>query len=154
MNANSDKDYIDAKIESVRAGMDGRLEAFEANVNGRFAELNAKIDKSVAELNEKIDKSVAELNAKIDKSVAELNAKIDKSVAELRKDIAEFSSRMVQWMVGLFLASMAIFITLMTFVLNNAVPKATPATPPVIIQLSPQGVTIPPPAAPAAKPQP
>ena len=132
MNANSDKDYIDVKIEAVRAGMDGRLDAFEANVNGRFAELNAKIDKSVAEL----------------------NAKIDKSVADLRKDIAEFSARMVQWMVGIFLASMAIFITLMTFVLNNAVPKAAPATPPVIIQLSPQGLAIPPPAAPAAKPQP
>ena len=39
MNANSDKDYIDAKTEAVRAGMDGRLDAFEANVNGRFAEL-------------------------------------------------------------------------------------------------------------------
>ena len=165
MNANSDKDYIDAKTEAVRAGMDGRLDAFEANVNGRFAELNAKIDKSVAELNAKIDKSVAELNAKIDKSVAELNAKIDgsvaelnakidKSVADLRKDIAELSARMVQWMVGIFLASMAIFITVMTFVLNNAVPKAAPATPPVIIQLSPQGLAIPPPAAPAAKPQP
>nr|WP_315215007.1 hypothetical protein [uncultured Duganella sp.] len=121
MNANSDKDYIDVKIEAVRAGMDGRLDAFEANVNGRFAELNAKIDKSVA---------------------------------ELRKDIAEFSARMVQWMVGIFLASMAIFITLITFVLNNAVPKTAPATPPVIIQLSPQGLAIPPPAAPAAKPQP
>lgn len=132
MNANSDKDYIDVKIEAVRAGMDGRFDAFEANVNGRFAELNAKIDKSFAEL----------------------NAKIDKSVADLRKDIAEFSARMVQWMVGIFLASMAIFITLMTFVLNNAVPKAAPATPPVIIQLSPQGLAIPPPAAPAAKPQP
>ena len=154
MNANSDKDYIDAKTEAVRAGMDGRLDAFEANVNGRFAELNAKIDKSVAELNAKIDKSVAELNAKIDRSVAELNAKIDKSVADLRKDIAELSARMVQWMVGIFLASMAIFITVMTFVLNNAVPKAAPATPPVIIQLSPQGLAIPPPAAPAAKPQP
>jgi hypothetical protein len=154
MNANSDKDYIDAKTEAVRAGMDGRLDAFEANVNGRFAELNAKIDKSVAELNAKIDKSVAELNAKIDGSVAELNAKIDKSVADLRKDIAELSARMVQWMVGIFLASMAIFITVMTFVLNNAVPKAAPATPPVIIQLSPQGLAIPPPAAPAAKPQP
>ena len=154
MNANSDKDYIDAKTEAVRAGMDGRLDAFEANVNGRFAELNAKIDKSVAELNAKIDKSVAELNAKIDGSVAELNAKIDKSVADLRKDIAELSARMVQWMVGIFLASMAIFITVMTFVLNNAVPKAAPATPPVVIQLSPQGLAIPPPAAPAAKPQP
>ena len=143
MNANSDKDYIDAKTEAVRAGMDGRLDAFEANVNGRFAELNAKIDKSVAEL-----------NAKIDTAFADLNAKIDKLGADLRKDIAEFSARMVQWMVGIFLASMAIFITLMTFVLNNAVPKAAPATPPVIIQLSPQGVIIPPPAAPAAKPQP
>lgn len=136
MNANSDKDYIDAKIESVRAGMDGRLDAFEANVNGRFAELNAKIDKSVAEL----------------------NAKIDKLGADLRKEIAESSARMVQWMVGIFLASMAIFITVMTFVLNNAVPKAAPAAPPlqpmapVIIHLSPQGATTSPP--PTGQPQP
>ena len=125
MNANSDKDYIDAKIESVRAGMDGRLDAFEANVNGRFAELNAKIDKLGA---------------------------------DLRKEIAESSARMVQWMVGIFLASMAIFITVMTFVLNNAVPKAAPAAPPlqpmapVIIHLSPQGATTSPP--PTGQPQP
>lgn len=163
MNANSDKDYIDAKVEAVHADMDGRLDTFEANVNGRFAEVNAKIDKSVAELNAKIDTGVAQLNAKIDTAVAqlnakidtvaaELNAKIDKLGAELRKEIADFSSRMVQWMVGLFLASMAIFITVMTFVLNNAVPKAAPATPPVIIQLSPQGVTFPAPAVPAPLP--
>ena len=125
MNANSEKDYIDAKIESVRAGMGGRLDAFEANVNGRFAETNAKIDQLGA---------------------------------DLRKEIAESSARMVQWMVGIFLASMAIFITVMTFVLNNAVPKAAPAAPPlqpmapVIIHLSPQGVTTAPP--PAVQPQP
>ncbi|HWW71223.1 MAG TPA: hypothetical protein VN089_14880 [Duganella sp.] len=154
MNANSDKDYIDAKTEAVRAGMDGRLDTFEANVNGRFAEMNAKFDTAVAELNAKIDKSVAELNAKIDTVAAELNAKIDKMGAELRKEIADASARMVQWMVGIFLASMAIFITVMTFVLNNAVPKAAPVTPPVIIQLSPQGVTLPAPAAPAVKPRP
>ena len=86
--------------------------------------------------------------------VAELCAKIDKLGADLGREIAESATRLVQWMVGLFLASMAIFITVMTFVLNNAVPKAAPATPPVIIQLSPQGLAIPPPAAPAAKPQP
>ncbi|MEO5932182.1 MAG: hypothetical protein ABIQ08_01325, partial [Duganella sp.] len=143
MNANSDKDYIDAKVEAARAGMDGRLDAFEANVNSRFAEMNAKFDKSVAEL-----------NAKIDTVAAELNAKIDKLGAELRKEIAEVGARMVQWMVSIFLASMAIFITVMTFVLNNAVPKAAPATPPVIIQLSPQGVTLPAPAAPAVNPRP
>jgi hypothetical protein len=142
MNANSDKDYLDAKIAVVRAGMDGRLDAFEENVNGRFAETNAKIDRIFIEL-----------NAKIDYFSAELNAKIDSSVAELRKDIAEYSARMVQWMVGLFIASMAIFITVITFVLNNAVPRAQAAMPPVIIQLSPQGATMLP-AAPPAKQQP
>ena len=123
MNANSDKDYIDAKIESVRAGMDGRLDAFEANVNGRFAQLHAKIDQLGA---------------------------------DLRKDIAESGARMVQWMVGIFLAAMAIFITVMTFVLNNAVPKAAAPSlqpmAPVIIHLSPQGVTTSPP--PAVQPPP
>ena len=147
MNANSDKDYIDTKVEAVQAGMDGRLDTFEANVNGRFAEMNAKLDKSVAELYAKIDTVAAQLNARIDT----IDAKIDKLGAELRKELADVSARMVQWMVGIFLASMAIFITLMTFVLNNAVPKAAPVTPPVIIQLSPQGVTFPVPAAPAAK---
>lgn len=130
MNANSDKDYLDAKVEAVRAGMDGRLDTFEENVNGRFAGMNATFDKSVAEL----------------------LAKIDKLSAELCKEIADVGSRMVQWMVGLFLASMAIFITMITFVLNNAVRTAAPATPPVIIQLSPQGVTFPVPAAPAPPP--
>jgi hypothetical protein len=132
MNANSDKDYIDAKIESVQAGMDGRIDSFEANVNGRFAELNAKIDRS--------------------------DAKIDQLGADLRKEIAESSARTVQWMVGIFLASITIFITIMTFVLNNAVPKAVPAgsslhpMAPVIIHLSPQGVTTSPP--PTVQPQP
>lgn len=132
MNANSDKDYIDAKTEAVRAGMDGRPDTFEANVNGRFPAFEANV------------------NARF----AETNAKLDKLGADLRKEIAEASARMVQWMIGIFLASMAIFITVMTFVLNNAVPKAAPPLQPVIIQLSPQGGAIPPPAAPVVKPGP
>ena len=142
MNANSDKDYIDAKVDAVRSGVDGRLDTFEENVNGRFTETNAKIDRVFIEL-----------NAKIDRVAIELNAKIDNAVAEVRKDIAEYSARMVQWMVGLFIASMAIFITVLTFVLNNAIPKAVSATPPVIIQLSPQGATMSP-VAPPVKPSP
>ena len=164
MNANSDKDYIDAKVDAVRSGVDGRLDTFEENVNGRFTEtnakidrvfieLNAKIDRVAVELNDKIDRVATELNAKIDRVAIELNAKIDNAVAEVRKDIAEYSARMVQWMVGLFIASMAIFITVLTFVLNNAIPKAVSATPPVIIQLSPQGATMSP-VAPPVKPSP
>jgi len=127
MNANADKDYIDARIDVVRSGMDGRLDAFQAEVNAQFAETNGKIDTSIA---------------------------------ELRKDIAELGSRMVQWMVGTFIATITIFITVMTFVLNNAIPKAPAApvplplplmsAPAIIIQLTPQGATVMP-AAPAVK---
>lgn len=140
MNANSDKDYIDAKAEAfsakvevanakleavnakteaMRASMAGRLDAYQENVNGRFAEIIARIDMRSA---------------------------------ELRTEIADNTARVVQWMVGLFIASMAIFITVVTFVLNNAVPKVAPAAPPVIIQVTPQGVTVSPPGA-AAMPR-
>ena len=95
--------------------------------------------------------------AKTDRGVAELCAKIDKLGADLGREIAESATRVVHWMVGLFLASMAIFFTAIAIALNNAVPSHAPSAQPVapvIIQLSPQGVIIPPPAAPAAKPQP
>jgi hypothetical protein len=72
------------------------------------------------------------------------------------REIAEASRRTVGLMVGVFLASMAIFFTAVTVVLNNAaLPPEPPAQPvaQVIIQVSPQGVTILP-AAPAAQPQP
>jgi ribosome-associated translation inhibitor RaiA len=170
MNANADKDYIDAKTEAVRSGMDGRLEAFQAEVNAKFIETNSRIDALAAdvnvrfaETNARIDALAAEVNvrfaetnARIDKLEVNLNAKIETAVAELRKDIAELSSRMVQWMVGTFIATIAIFITVMTFVLNNAIPKVAPAAPatpaPIVIQLPPQVWTPQPAPAPQQKP--
>lgn len=142
MNANSDKDYIDAKTDSIRAGMDGALGAFEANVNAKFAEVNAKF----AEVNGKF----AEVNGKF----AEVNGKfaaVDASFAQVRTEIREsaerMTSQMVKWMVGIFVATLAIFFSSMVFLLNTAIPKlqAPPiqVLPPIVIQLQPM------PAAPA-----
>jgi len=108
MNANSDKDYIDAKTDAIRAGMDGRLGAFEANVNGKFATLDA--------------------------TIAQVRTEIKESAERM-------ASRMVKWMVGIFVATLTIFFSSMVFLLNTAIPKlqAQPvqSLPPIIIQLPP-----------------
>lgn len=115
MNANSDKDYIDAKTDSIRAGMDGRLGAFEANVNAKFAEVNGKF-------------------AAVDAGFAQVRG-------EIREATERVASQMVKWMVGIFIATLTIFFSSMAFLLNTAIPKlqAQPvqSLPPIIIQLPP-----------------
>lgn len=61
MNANSDKDYIDAKSDSIRAGMDGRLGAFETNVNGKFATLDATIAQVRTEIKESAERVTSQM---------------------------------------------------------------------------------------------
>ena len=125
MNANSDKDYIDAKSDAIRAGMDGRLGAFEANVNAKFAEVSGKF---------------AEVNGKF--------AAVDASLAQVRTEIKEsaerVTSQMVKWMVGIFIATLTIFFSSMVFLLNTAIPKlqAQPmqTVQPIVIQLPPMPV--------------
>lgn len=56
--------------------------------------------------------------------------------ADLEKGIHD----MVKWIVGTAFLGIALFITIMTFVLNNAVPKAAPAAQaaPIVIQIPTQ----------------
>lgn len=61
MNANSDKDYIDAKTDAIRAGMDGRLGAFEANVNRKFATLDATIAQVRTEIKESAERMTSQM---------------------------------------------------------------------------------------------
>ncbi|MFS2007553.1 hypothetical protein ACEN9F_28490 [Duganella sp. CT11-25] len=56
-----------------------------------------------------------------------------------KADLTELSATMVKWMVGMAFGMSAAAITIMTFVLNNAVPKVVAAPPPapqpIVIQL-------------------
>lgn len=56
-----------------------------------------------------------------------------------KADLAEFSGTMIKWMIGTASGMSIAGITVMTFVLNNAVPKAAAQSPPapIIIQLPP-----------------
>jgi hypothetical protein len=67
----------------------------------------------------------------------------DTIVAELRADMARNAEQIIKWMVGVWIGGILLFIAVMTFVLNNAIPKPQPPAPvvqpqpPVIIQLPP-----------------
>lgn len=53
-----------------------------------------------------------------------------------KADLHESANSIIKWMVGTAAVIAAAFITVMTFVLNNAVPKAPSAQPaPIIIQV-------------------
>lgn len=53
-----------------------------------------------------------------------------------KEDLAQLTATMIKWMVGMFVGSGITAITVMTFVLNNAVPKAPPAPPiPIVIEV-------------------
>lgn len=83
--------------------------------------------------------------AKLEATVPTLATKAD--VAELRSDFHKGVNDLIKWIVGTAFVAIAMFITLMTFVLNNASPKAqsvapTPAAP-IVIQLPAQPVPVP-----------
>jgi len=56
-----------------------------------------------------------------------------------KADLAELTGTMIKWIVGIAFGMSAAGITVMTFVLNNATPKAAPLPPPapqpIVIQL-------------------
>lgn len=130
MNANSDREYIDNKLGDVRTAVDD----LRVTMNERFDTLRQTMDARFTATDAKID-----------------------SIAP--KIIADF----IKWGVGLFVTTIALNVALVSVVLHVALrepPPAPPAsapvqpisTPPVIIQLTPQGATVVPAAPPAGKP--
>lgn len=84
-----------------------------------------------------MEKRVADLEA----LVPTLATKLD--LADLRAEMHKGFNEQIKWIVGTGLAGIVFFTTIMTFVLNNAVPKAQPA-------VTPAPVTIQAPQAPPA----
>lgn len=71
--------------------------------------------------NDPMEPRIAALEARLDTLVPTLATKGD--LAELKTEMHKGFAEMIKWIVGSALAGIAVFITVMTFVLNNAVPK-------------------------------
>lgn len=103
------------------------------------------MDARLSALETKWETVVPTLATKAD--LAEVKAEVHRGFADVQKGFSD----MVKWIVGVGFVGMAAFITIMTFVLNNATPKTPPTgqQAPIIIQVpSPT----PAPTAPPAKP--
>lgn len=87
----------------------------------------------------------------IDARFAALRAEMQAGFAELRTEMQKQSAEIIKWVIGMIAGAGAVAITVMTFVLNNAIPKVPPAGPlpapaTVTINIPPQ--LAPPPPAP------
>ena len=98
--------YMDPVTKEV---LDARLETIATRMDGRIATLEVKIDGKFAG--------------------------VDAKFAEFRTDLHKGFADMTKWIVGTVIGVAAVTITIMTFVLNNAVPKsaATPVAQPAPI---------------------
>lgn len=66
--------------------------------------------------------------------LARIEARLDQTAS--KADLQELEARLIKWLVGTLVGAAVTAITVMTFVLNNAVPKAQPAQPaPIVIYL-------------------
>jgi len=119
MNAASDKEYIDAKLETTDTRVEGKIWGLAATVDAKFAAVDTKF-------------------AAVDAKFAELRAEMQKGFAEL-----------IKWMVGTVIAVNAVSVTVLMFAINNAAPKAAPAPAPIIIYTQPPATLPVPPSAPA-----
>ncbi|WP_296000006.1 hypothetical protein [Rugamonas sp.] len=148
MNANSDKDYIDVKMESFEARLDARFAAIDV----RFSAIDVRLAA--------IDARFVAMEAKLAELRASIVAEIAKSMAEVNTRLAEMSDRitdLTKWWAATFITTIALLITGMAMMWNVALPRGQLAQvqqpAPIIIQLPPWPVA-PMPAAQIAAPAP
>ena len=139
MNAATDKDYIDSRLETVSTRMLGEVRAITAEMAGEQKAFEARTEAAIATIRELLDRKIAELSANQQRLNAEL----------------------IKWVVGVMITLGGLGITLgglglvyMTFMVNTAVQKPPPA--PIVIYAHPAPVAVPPPpaAAPTTPPPP
>lgn len=94
------KEILDARLGTVDTKMDGRIATLEVRIDGKFSGVDAQF---------------AEVNVQF--------SGVDVKFAELRGEVQKGFADMTKWIVGTVVGVAAVTITIMTFVLNNAVPK-------------------------------
>ncbi|MEB0138771.1 hypothetical protein QN363_07015 [Undibacterium sp. CCC2.1] len=90
--------------------LDSRLETIETRIDGRILSLESKIDAKFSS---------------VDAKFAEIRSDIQKSSDILRVEMHKNTADMIKWMIATAAALGVAMITVMSFALNNARPKAT-----------------------------
>lgn len=97
-------------------------------VSGKFRLLKESLTKPLGgepPYDDGMEHRITALETRLDTILPTLATKAD--LSELRTEVHKGFGEMVKWIVGTGFVGLAVFITIMTFVLNNAVPKTPPA---------------------------
>lgn len=142
-----------AKLTIVRSGVDrSKAKPHDQRIDGGNGGGGSMSDQYVthSEFQDAVS-SIKDRFASIDERFAKIETRLDQTAT--KADLAEMKFDVARWIVGTAIAVSATFITVMTFVLNNAIPKASPqpAQPPIIINVPSQQAA---PAPEAPKPPP
>ncbi|WP_229518415.1 CCDC90 family protein [Massilia sp. PAMC28688] len=80
----------------------------------------------------RVEARLVSIESKMDVRFAELKTDIERVKAEVDRGNADT----IKWVAGIVISAVALGLTVMTFVLNNAVPRATTAAPaPIVITI-------------------
>ncbi|MGI4938743.1 MAG: hypothetical protein ACRYF5_18660 [Janthinobacterium lividum] len=98
----------------TRQEFEARLETAEARMNGRLEVIETRMDGRLDSMEQLFKAGVSNLEALQHKATADL----------------------MKWLVGTALGIAAVGLSLMTFLINSAIPKIAPPTPaPVVLQI-------------------
>lgn len=154
------RDELNARLAAASEKLDGRINAMAEKTEGKIdavaekteGKINAVAEKTDGQINAGAEASkgrhaLAEEKWRADHAVlrTEINgrfdafdAKMDRRFAEFRAELHESKAELIKWIVGTALAICTVAGTVMTFVLNNAVPKTAAAPPiPIVIYAQP-----------------
>lgn len=96
-------------------------------------------DKRVDRIEERLDRLAEQTRQElqsIDVRLTRIETRVDQTAT--KTDLQQAMNSMVKWMVGMMFGAGIAAVTIMTFVLNNASPKAAVGSAaPVVIQLPP-----------------
>ena len=96
------------------------------------------LDLRLAKIESRLDK-LEEFAVEARERLAKIEARLERMAT--KADLVELSATLVKWIVGMAVGMSVAAVTVMTFVLNNAVPKVAPVPPappaPIIIQMPP-----------------
>lgn len=89
------------------------------------------IDARLAAAESRVEVRLVSIESKMDVQFTALKAEIH----QVKADVDRGNAETIKWVAGIVISAMALGLTVMTFVLNNAVPRAAAAPSPIVITI-------------------
>ena len=123
MNAPSDKDYIDARYDTVNERVNSEMRLLHTEMAARFEKVEQRIAAEGRAIRDEVNLKLAQMEA---------------NIARGQQELLKGQNDLLKWIVGALIATAAISISAISVILTQATPRsaapiviyAPPAQPP------------------------